>query len=142
MRFSTSAAAVTLAAILPLALAQTTTDCNPTEKTCPKDTALDATTFTSDFTQGSSANTSWSAADGTIITYGDLGAEFIISKEGEAPTIQTDFYFFFGYVEVKMRAAAGQGIVSSIVLESDDLDEIDLEFLGGNTAQVVSLSAS
>jgi len=35
-----------------------------------------------------------------------------------------------------MRAAAGTGIVSSIVLESDDLDEIDWEFLGGNTAQV------
>ena len=35
-----------------------------------------------------------------------------------------------------MKAAPGTGIVSSIVLESDDLDEIDWEFLGGNTAQV------
>lgn len=31
-----------------------------------------------------------------------------------------------------MRAATGQGIISSIVLESDDLDEVDWEFLGGN----------
>jgi len=35
-----------------------------------------------------------------------------------------------------MKAAPGTGIVSSMVLESDDLDEIDWEFLGGNTAQV------
>lgn len=50
----------------------------------------------------------------------------------------------FGRVDVKMKAAPGTGIVSSIVLESDDLDEIDLEFLGGDTTQVetnVSLKA-
>lgn len=32
-----------------------------------------------------------------------------------------------------MQAASGQGIISSIVLESDDLDEVDWEFLGGNS---------
>lgn len=32
-----------------------------------------------------------------------------------------------------LKAASGQGIISSIVLESDDLDEIDWEFMGGNT---------
>lgn len=35
-----------------------------------------------------------------------------------------------------MKAANGTGIVSSIVLESDDLDEIDWEFLGGNDTSV------
>merc|ERR1712072_1578579 len=35
-----------------------------------------------------------------------------------------------------MKAAPGQGIVSSVVLESDDLDEIDWEWLGGDTTQV------
>jgi beta-glucanase (GH16 family) len=30
-----------------------------------------------------------------------------------------------------MKSAPGQGIVSSIVLQSDDLDEVDWEFLGG-----------
>lgn len=43
----------------------------------------------------------------------------------DAPTMQTDFYFFFGLVEVTMKAASGTGIVSSIVMESDDLDEFD-----------------
>jgi len=33
---------------------------------------------------------------------------------------------------VVMKAATGQGIISSIVLESDDLDEVDWEFMGGN----------
>ncbi|KAK4545790.1 hypothetical protein LTR36_002744 [Oleoguttula mirabilis] len=136
MYFSRSAAVVAVAASLPLALAQTSTTCNPTEKTCSDDTGLDTATFSSDFTTGSSANASWSAATGTTITYGTQGAEFIIDKAGEAPTIQTDFYIFFGRIEVKMKAAAGTGIVSSIVLESDDLDEIDWEWLGGNTAQV------
>jgi len=44
----------------------------------------------------------------------------------------------FGSLEVKMRAAGGQGIVSSVVLLSDDLDEIDWEWTGTNTAQVQS----
>jgi beta-glucanase (GH16 family) len=44
----------------------------------------------------------------------------------------------FGRVEVTMQAAPGTGIVTSIVLESDDLDEIDWEWLGGDTTQVES----
>jgi len=35
-----------------------------------------------------------------------------------------------------MQAAAGTGIVSSIVLQSDDLDEVDWEMIGGNTTFV------
>lgn len=135
MHFSKSTLAAALAAA-PLALAQTYTDCNPTEKTCPNDTGLPASTFSTDFTKGSSSFTSWSAATGTTITYDDNGAAFTIAKAGQAPTIQTDFYIFFGKIEVVMQAAPGQGIVSSIVLESDDLDEIDWEWLGGDTTQV------
>lgn len=135
MRFSKSSAAA-LAASIPLTLAQTSTTCNPTEKTCPKDTGLNAGSFSSDFTSGNGANSSWSAAAYSTITYSDNGAEFSIGKAGEAPTISSDFYIFFGRVDVKMRASPGTGIVSSIVFESDDLDEIDWEFLGGDTTQV------
>lgn len=35
-----------------------------------------------------------------------------------------------------MKCAPGNGIVSTLVLESDDLDEIDLEWLGADNAQV------
>lgn len=59
------------------------------------------------------------------MTSTDLGAEFTISEQGDAPTIESEFYIFFGHVDVKMRAANGTGIVSTWILESDDLDEID-----------------
>ena len=137
MRFSKSAAAA-LAASIPIVTAQTFTDCDPTKKTCQPDTGLNEAAFTSDFTAGSDANSSWSAAAYSTINYGSQGAEFSISRDKQAPTIQTDFYIFFGRIDVKMRAAKGTGIVSSIVFESDDLDEIDWEFLGGNTKQYVA----
>lgn len=130
MRVTKTAAAAVLAA-LPVALAQTFTDCNPLEKTCPKNTGLNSATFTSDFASDPKAEASWSKAAWTTITYDKQGAQFRISKAGEAPTIESNFYFFFGRVDVTMKPAPGQGIVSSIVLESDDLDEVDWEFLGG-----------
>lgn len=46
------------------------------------------------------------------------------------------FYLFFGSVSVELKAARGQGIVSSFVMESDDLDEIDWELIGGNETHV------
>lgn len=136
MRFATTTAA--LAAALPLAFAQTSTDCDPTKKSCPADQGLSSSTYSADFTSGSGANASWSAAAYTDITYGSDGAVFSIANKNQAPTIQTDFYVFFGKIDVVMKAAPGTGIVSSIVLESDDLDEIDWEFLGGSNGQVQS----
>ncbi|KAL1305753.1 hypothetical protein AAFC00_007334 [Neodothiora populina] len=122
--------------VVPTTLAQTFTDCNPLEKTCPNNPGYSGSTFSTDFTKGNPAK--WSAAAGTTITYGSNGAEFTIAQAGQAPTIETDFYIFFGKIDVVMQAAPGTGIVSSIVLESDDLDEIDWEFLGGDTTQVES----
>lgn len=37
-----------------------------------------------------------------------------------------------------LEAAAGAGIVSAFILQSDDLDEIDWEWLGGDTTEVQS----
>lgn len=85
---------------------------------------MSQSTFDSDFTKGDSALDGWQTTAGNVKT-GPNGAEFTINKKGDAPTIQTDFYFFYGKAEVKMKIAPGTGIVSSIVLESDDLDEID-----------------
>lgn len=42
----------------------------------------------------------------------------------------------FGHVEYVIQAAPGTGIVSSAVLQSDDLDEIDWEWLGGDDSSV------
>ncbi|SMR44473.1 unnamed protein product [Zymoseptoria tritici ST99CH_3D1] len=137
MRFSHQRAAVALATSLPLILAQTSTDCDPTKKSCPADIGLPASKYVADFTTAG-ANSSWTAAAYTTIEYGSDGAVFTIAKEGQAPTIETDFYIFFGRVDVTMKAASGRGIVSSIVLESDDLDEIDWEFIGGDNGKVQS----
>lgn len=79
-------------------------------------------TVSTDFSAGASDD--WTVSAGSI-SYESNGAAFTVAKEGDAPTIQTTGYFFFGTAEVKMQAAPGTGIVSSIVLESDDLDEVD-----------------
>lgn len=92
--------------------------------TCPADTGLAKWEFNTDFTTGSSAFSKWNTTSGTVEST-SLGAKFTISEEGDAPTIESDFYIFFGRVEVKMRAANGTGIISTTVMESDDLDEID-----------------
>ncbi|KAH8665107.1 concanavalin A-like lectin/glucanase domain-containing protein [Tricladium varicosporioides] len=114
---------------------QTYTSCNPTTNTsCPSDAAL-GTTQTIDFTSG--ASSFFTADDGTSITYDSTnGAEFVITSDGLAQTITSNKYIFFGKVSVVLRAANGTGIVSSFVMESDDLDEIDWEWLGGDTTQV------
>lgn len=44
----------------------------------------------------------------------------------------------FGHVDFVVKAAPGQGVVSSAVLLSDCLDEIDWEWLGGDNTQVQS----
>jgi beta-glucanase (GH16 family) len=80
-------------------------------------------------------NTTPSAWETTVgpVTYDSTnGATFTISKQGDSPTIRSTFYIFFGRVEIWMKAAAGTGIISSVMFLSDDLDEIDWEFMGGN----------
>jgi beta-glucanase (GH16 family) len=42
----------------------------------------------------------------------------------------------FGKVEITMKSAPGAGIVSTLVLQSDDLDEIDMEWLGADSGEV------
>jgi hypothetical protein len=61
-----------------------------------------------------------------------------VSKSGDAPTLQSNWYILFGRVSFHIRAAPGTGIVSSAILQSDDLDEVDWEWLGGRPAQTQS----
>ncbi|KAL4983189.1 concanavalin A-like lectin/glucanase domain-containing protein [Aspergillus falconensis] len=126
MRSNLKWTALAAAAAFHSCAAQTYTECNPTEETCPADTGLAQWSFTTDFTSGDSAFDSWNVTSGSVPST-SLGAAFTINEQGDAPTIETDFYIFFGYVEVKMRAANGTGIISTAILESDDLDEIDWE---------------
>lgn len=120
--------------LLSAAKAQTSTSCNPTEKTCPSDAGLDQSSYSVDFTQGASSD--WNMTYGSVAYDATNGANFTIAASGDAPTMQSNWYIFFGEVSVEMRTAPGTGIVSCAILESDDLDEIDWEWLGGTAGQV------
>lgn len=147
MRSTLLSATTAALAVAQLCAAQTFTSCDPTKKSkfvngssdflpraskltfnagCPPDKAL-GKTITVDFTQGASSE--FNLAEGTTLTYGSDGAVFTINKETDAPTITSNWYIFFGKVDVVLKAAPGVGIVSSFVMESDDLDEIDLVYL-------------
>ena len=119
--------------IIAQAAAQTSSTCSPLESQCPPDTAL-GKSVTIDFTSGASDSFT---ADGNP-TYDSDGAAFSISQDGQAPTLTSDFYLMFGHVEFTLKPAPGTGIVSSAVMISDDLDEIDFEWLGGDSSQVQS----
>ncbi|PTB65332.1 glycoside hydrolase family 16 protein [Trichoderma citrinoviride] len=115
-------------------LAQTWSQCNPlTSSGCPADQAL-GMTINVDFTKG--AVNSFVASGSP--TYDSNGVSFTVARSGDAPQLASVFYIMFGRVEVTMKAAPGAGIVSSLVLQSDDLDEIDLEWLGAEPDQVQS----
>ncbi|KAL8989894.1 MAG: hypothetical protein Q9169_008254, partial [Polycauliona sp. 2 TL-2023] len=122
--------------ILWQANAQVSTDCDPTKVTCPNDQGLTTDTYSIDFTTTKTIPPEWKLADYTKVGLGDQGAEFTFAKRYDAPTMWTNFKFFFGRVEMVVKAAPGVGIISSMVLLSDDLDEIDWEFLGGVTTSV------
>ncbi|KAF5021920.1 hypothetical protein F66182_6023 [Fusarium sp. NRRL 66182] len=116
--------------------AQTFTACNPLEKTCPADPAFGKETVHCDFTKGGCH--AFEEDGGTDLEHNGNGGVFTIDGLGQAPTIATGKYIFFGRIDVEMQAAPGQGIVTSAVLQSDDLDEIDWEWLGGDNTQVQS----
>lgn len=99
-----------------------------TRTACPADPAFGKDTVHCDFTKG--ASDAFTNIGGTEITYDSNGAVMSIAALGEAPTIATGKYIFFGRVDVELRAAPGVGIVTSAVLQSDDLDEVSfLPFL-------------
>ncbi|KAF2133167.1 glycoside hydrolase family 16 protein [Dothidotthia symphoricarpi CBS 119687] len=112
-------------------LAQTTTSCNPTEKTCSADIGLSVSSYTHDFTADGADDLAWNVTSGSV-TYSSKGAAFTVSKSGDSPTIRSNWYIFFGRVSFVMKAASGTGIVSSAILQSDDLDEVDWEWIGGS----------
>ncbi|KAJ5538412.1 hypothetical protein N7494_007891 [Penicillium frequentans] len=131
MRNTFALAAV--AALAGYAAAQTSTTCDPLNTTCPADAAL-GTEHTWWFNETLDA-TIWNMTDGAL-KYTDEGAEFTLKTNGSSLLLQSNFYIFFGVVESWVKMAKGAGIISSVVLESDDLDEIDWEWVGYNTSLV------
>ncbi|PQE15379.1 glycosyl hydrolase family 16 protein [Rutstroemia sp. NJR-2017a BVV2] len=126
------AAAATALLSSRFTFAQTYSSCNPLYASgCPANTAL-GKSIDIDFTKGEVGSFTSSGA----VTYDSNGASFTVSKSGDAPTLSSIFYIMFGKVEISMKAAPGAGIVSTLVLQSDDLDEIDMEWLGADDTEV------
>ncbi|KAI5818417.1 concanavalin A-like lectin/glucanase domain-containing protein [Pyronema omphalodes] len=130
-----------LAAILAtssMALAQTWTHCNPMKKTCPDDPAL-AGTY--DWVYGGPAPDFKVLAGKDVLKYNDPsagGAIYRVEKRLDAPTIVSNFYIMWGRLDVTLKAAPGGGVVSSVVLQSDNLDEIDWEWVGSHMDEAQS----
>lgn len=135
MQFSKS---TLLACAASIVFAQTSTECNPLQGSCQPDKAL-GKSFSHDFTKDGKSDQFKAVNAPKAISYTkDAGAKFTIAQQGDNPTIESNFYIMFGRVEANVKASQGQGIISSLVLQSDVLDEIDWEWLGGNSNQVQS----
>lgn len=133
-----SAAAVVLAGV-QTANAQTFSECNPMKNSsCPPNPALGTSKFY-DFTKTKSLPADFSALPGTTPEFSETdGLVFSIKTVSNAPTIAFSKYIMHGKIEAYVKAAAGGGIVSSVILLSDTLDEIDWEWVGGDNANVQS----
>jgi hypothetical protein len=125
------AALASAAFLIAPASAQTYSNCNPTLRSdCPPDSAL-GKTVNIDFSSESDSFTPQGNP-----TYSKDGVSFSVGKSGDAPQLTSKWYIMFGKVDVSIKAAPGAGIVSSFVMQSDTLDEIDWEWLGASPDQV------
>ncbi|MBE7182298.1 MAG: family 16 glycosylhydrolase [Terriglobus roseus] len=79
----------------------------------------------------------WAMTSGGMKT-SPKGGLFQINSIDDGPTIASNFHIHFGSVEITMQAAPGAGIVSTYVMESMDLDEIDVEIIGSETGRIQS----
>ncbi|KAL9129632.1 MAG: hypothetical protein Q9217_001950 [Psora testacea] len=113
---------------------QTYSPCNPLlDSTCKPNPAL-GKSVNVDFTSGASDSFTPQGEP----KYDSNGASLTVTKGGDAPQLTSRWYIMFGHVDFVLKAAPGTGIVSSALLQSDDLDEIDWEFLGGDDGNVQS----
>jgi beta-glucanase (GH16 family) len=110
--------------------------CNPlVNTTCPADDALSTEhTWWLNSTLDSKL---WDMETGTA-DYTSTGADFSIKTENASTLLVSNFYIFFGVMEAHVKMSPGRGIVSSVILMSDDEDEIDWEWVGYNTSSVQS----
>lgn len=100
---------------------------------CQADPAVGKTAVNCDFTKGACDYFEHDA--GREVSYdGSRGLVCSMDAPNQAPTITSKKYIFFGRVEIELQAAPGVGLVSTLVLQSDDLDEIDIEILGKDSS--------
>lgn len=132
-------AALLLTALAPTTLAQTFSKCKDDLPSCPVNKAQKDAKLEVQFGSGGTPPPGFkqSQCQGKQ-QYDNNGVALVIEASGDCPAVESENYFFFGLAEVTMKAAPGAGIVSSIVMESDALDEVDWEFIGSEDYRVVS----
>lgn len=134
--------ALALAGLAQLGHAQTFSECDPTAgdkcdpnpafANCNKATTFDFSTLPHGETawkDDDKFNDFWEAAKsvkGKQLSIDDNGMALRIDNGKESgPLIKSNKYLFYGSVEVEVMATPGVGVVTSVVLESNDRDEID-----------------
>ena len=109
----------------------------PAAMTSPLQLLLCVVSFVGTGVFAYSDDTLWNMTTGDI-DYTSTGADFSIKTENASTLLVSNFYIFFGVMEAHVKMARGAGIISSVILQSDDLDEIDWEWVGYNTSSVQS----
>lgn len=152
---STTGLAYALAALSSTGLvaAQTFSECDPTKGdkcapnpafgNCRKPTNFDFATVSggSGWKKDKTFLDFWKPEQGILgndspLSIDKNGAVLSITNKDQAPLVKTNKYLFYGKVDVVLKAAPGVGIVTSVVLESSDRDEIDWEWIGGEQTNV------
>ncbi|PHH53903.1 putative glycosidase crf1 [Ceratocystis fimbriata CBS 114723] len=144
--------ALAVATLSSTVAAQTVSKCDPTRGDicplnpafgkCNKPHSFDFTTVSSTWHEDEAFNSWWLPDDGVAFNKKLLsidkekGAQLTIMEKEQAPLIKTKRYIFYGRIDVTLQTAPGQGVVTSVVLEGDTRDEIDWEWIGGETTNV------
>jgi beta-glucanase (GH16 family) len=143
-----SLGAVILATTVTVATAQTYAKCNlangrETQKiylvntdngkgasSCAPNPGLSEKSIFVDFTKISALPPGWHTELQGKTEFTDKGLDFHVAKSRDTRNLISDFYIFFGSVELKLRTASGGGLASTAVMQSDIQDEIDFEAVG------------
>lgn len=112
-----------------------TTTCNPLSASCSLEPAL-ATSYSEEFETNSTYFETYRS--GENVHYTDEGLKLTLGKQFDNPSIVSKEYMLFGRVEVLVKAANGTGVISTVYLQSEVLDEIDWEWFGGDASQVAT----
>ncbi|KAL2207377.1 concanavalin A-like lectin/glucanase [Sarocladium strictum] len=123
----------TLAAIATVS-GQDTGACDPTKGDCPPVSAF-GRQVRCDFTEGPCGF----VRDRGNVTYGTTnGAELVIEDGDDLPLLVTPRYLFFGKVEFEVRAAGGQGLITTALIQSRSEDEITWTMFGSKDNETES----
>lgn len=65
------------------------------------------------------------------VAYVPGGVRMGIAQRFDNPILALKRYILFGKISARVKAAPGRGVITLMYLQSDDLDEVDVELFGG-----------